>query len=182
MNSTQTTLIALVAVNFALGLYLAWLFLRLRQELSAGRPEEPAREAESEAIEELLARVAGEIEQAAGEMSAHYADVDGRLVAFEEKLQSIAGDVDSLRAELRARPRPVEPDEDGSDAGVPEADRAGGGAAESFRQRHVEVDRLLAEGRSVPEIARLVRMSEGEVELVVGLRKRLSPQPADPRP
>jgi len=181
MNSTQITLIALVAVNFGLGLYLAWLFVRLRHEISEARPDSVSAEGGPDAVEELLARVAGEIEQAGAEMSAHYEDVDRRLSALEERLQQVLGEIDSLRGEVRTRGRSGGRSEvDALEADEPDGEGSGGVAAESFRERHAEVGRLLAEGKSVPEIARLVRMSEGEVELVVGLRDRLSAQPADP--
>lgn len=180
MNWTQTILIALVAVNLGLGLYLAWLFVKLRQEISDTRTEARPADGEEGTVEELLDRVAGEIEQAGMEMSAHLEAVDRRLLALEERLQSAIGDIDSLKSEVRGRAA------GSAEADIPEPDdldnQEGGTAAESFRERHAEVGRLLADGKSVQEIARLVRMSEGEVELVAGLRERLGVQPDEPQP
>lgn len=150
-------LVALVALNSALGLYLVWLFSRIRTSLARSRVHPERDPSSGQALDELAA----DLERVADSVAQSVAAIAARVEALENKIADRAG-----------APEPTS-----GPASHAQPDSA---AATAFGERHAKVLRLRHAGMSPAEIARAEGMSEGEVELVIGLRERLSPRPAEP--
>lgn len=203
---TDTIVALLVGANSGLCLYLAGLFRRVRADLAALQGAQPAPE-EIEATRTLLEQVAVEIGRVADDLRSASEESEIRGRALAERLEALADRVECLETAPALAPSavtPVEPaeavatappttpelplavDPSASDEPTGASDeaaatRAGGGAREGFRKRSDRARELHAQGKSVSEIAREMRLSGGAVELILGVGDQLeaSSQGAD---
>jgi hypothetical protein len=197
-----STLVVLVAVNFALCLYLAWVVSRIRAGLGQGGAADLAVRAEADS--EILARVAAEIGVAVEEVTRVGTEAEERLAVLETRCDELAERVADLGvaplgapsvaaggAEPLAPLTVTEPDIPAGALNVADAPgdrvRTGEGAGgyravAKFAERHARVCALREQGKGLAEIARITRMSEGEVEFVLGVRDRLPPAALDAPP
>ncbi len=187
---TDTLVALLVGANFALCVYLVCLFRRVRVDLGSLQDAQPAGE-ELEATRALLEQVAVEIGRVADDLRADAEETEAREHALVERLDGLAERIRKLEgppiqptlplcepeklpaAESETAPAPAESTaaEPNRDGPVPAAGRAA--ARASFHKRSDRARELHAQGKSVAEIAREMRLSGGAVELILGVGQQI---------
>jgi len=151
----------LAACGLAAGV-LVMLVIVTVKHTSTRKPQ-----AEDPAATAIAAR--GDLRQLMGELQALADQVDERIASRLTKLSSVLAETDATIADLQAKLRLLN---GGRHTDLPDKGPAGPDGRPS--SRHGDVMRLHGQGLDTVEIARRMRMSVGEVELVLNL------QPARP--
>lgn len=159
-----------VLCSFALCGYLLAVFRRVEAELEAVRRAQPAAE-ELAATRALIEQVAGEIARIAGEIADDREEAEAARRSTAEWRLALAGRIDALEA---ARQAAVSAEPPKPEAAVSEPPAPKPARALPFGERGRKVRALYEQGRSLGEISREVALSGGEVELILGLDRRLN--------
>lgn len=170
MEPLTTVLVVLAGINLAIVLYLIWVFSVLRSEVRDG---DSADEGGQEELRALLSEIGSELEGVARDVAAAVEENQDRLEDLSERVRALEA--------REASPESLEDaDDDGDraesvDEDEPEAEgRTTSRAGAAFKERHAKVEQLHDEGKSIREIAASLGMSQGEVELVLGVGKRVA--------
>jgi hypothetical protein len=200
---TDTLVALLVGANFGLCLYLVGLFRRVRADLAALQGAQPASEeieATRTLLEQVAVEIGRVAEDLRG--SSEESEVRGRALAERlEELAARVDRLEAAPAQtaqaVEVSPEPPEAEtapptsatpEPGPTVDAPPAEagdrvdrvpsppvvgRGEGGPRDAFRKRSDRARELYAQGKSVNEIAREMRLSGGAVELILGVGERL---------